>query len=121
MYNIGKKLKNAIKNSNYSQKDIAKIIEKSEKVLSFYIQDKTPITAELFIKICEIIETPIQEVIYGIDNNNINEVLISKFNKLTEEQKDRILEQIEFYEHKNQMSYTSGNTRDVIPENHNTG
>ena len=121
MNEIGKNLDNAISNSKLTKLEISKLLGISKDTLTNYTKENNIPRLDILIKICELINVPLNEIVYGVDTKNINDVFISKFNKLTDEQKDRILEQIEFYENKNQISYTSGNTRDVIPNKHNTG
>lgn len=122
MKNIGENLKKAIKNSKYTQKEIADKLKITRESISNYARNNSLPRLDILIEICELIEVPIQEVIYGIDENNINEVLISKFNKLTEEQQERVIEQIELYELKNsKMSQTSTNTKDISEEKSRSG
>lgn len=122
MYNIGNNLKIAIKNSKYSQKDIAKILKISEDTMTNYMKDNTLPKIDIFVKICEIINMPIDKVVYGSCINNDETSLLLKFNKLDNEQKNKVIEYIEMLDNKNrQMSHTSVNTRDVEEEKNRTG
>lgn len=122
MKNIGKRLKNAIKNSKYTQKEISKLLNTSQNTLSSYMQGKASITVETLRDICDIIEVPIQEIIYEINYNNFDEMIFNKIKKLNNNQKKVIIAQIEFLENQNkQKSLDLKNTENIGKEKNDTG
>jgi len=109
---IGNRIKNAIKNSKYTQKEIGEIINISQTSLSAYTQGKASITVEILKKICDAIEVPIQEIVYGIDMTNDEELLLSNYRQLNDEQKKMIIKNTEFLAKENkEISLTSMNTK----------
>lgn len=122
MDNIGARLKIAIKNSKFSQKEIANIINTSQTTLSTYTQNKSSIPVEILVKICEVINTPLNEIVYGIDINNLDDVFLNKFRKLNDDQKRIVMSNIEFLESMNsQMSSAYVNTEEKPIINIDTG
>lgn len=122
MIKIGNKLKNAINKSGYSQLDIAKYLNVSKDTISNYINDKYIPRLDILIKICEIVNVPIQNIIYDIDVSNIDDVFYNKFVNLNTKQKEIIIDYIEFLENKNnQKSLNLKDTENLKPEKNDTG
>lgn len=111
MEDICKRLRDAIDNSKFTQLEIAKILKISKDTISNYINNKSIPRLDILLKICNLIEIPIQDIIYGVNNNDFDEMILRKIKNLNDEQKKIIIAQIEFLESQNkQMSYTSVNT-----------
>jgi len=122
MNNIGLRLKSAIKNSKYTQKEISKLINTSQNTLSSYMKGKASITVETLRDICNIIDVPIQNIVYEINNNDFDIFILSKIKSLNNEQKKIIVAQIEFLESQNnQKSLNLNTTENLKKENNDTG
>lgn len=86
---FGERLKNEIKKSNYTQKEISKLINVSEVTLVNYIKEKTMPDIKNLIEIANILNVKLQWLLTGDDKNNSDEEqeIIDMYNCLTYENK----------------------------------
>jgi transcriptional regulator with XRE-family HTH domain len=92
MNNLNERLKNAIRKSKYTQKEIAKILNTSQNTLTSYTTGKASITVEMLKNICELIDTSITWIIYGeekeLNREEIN--IINMYRQLNEKNKNKV-------------------------------
>lgn len=112
MDKIGERLKEKIKNSKYTQKEIAAILKTTQKTLSSYTQGKVSITVEMLSKICELIDVSMEYIVYGKEKEQLTEhenKLIEKFRLLNEKDKIKTEGYIEGLLKEQEMLYASQN------------
>jgi transcriptional regulator with XRE-family HTH domain len=124
MKNIGERLKNAIKKSNYTQKELAEILNTSQNTLSSYTKGKAAITVEMLKNICDVIQVPIEWIIYGKEENQLNQSeidTINRYKKLNINNKIKADGYIEGLFKEQEMLSTSESTETEEEKNVNTG
>lgn len=122
MKDICERLRNAIDNSKFTQLEIAKTLNISKDTISNYINNKSIPRLDILLNICNLIEIPIQDIVYGFNKNDFDEIILRKLNNLTNEQRKEIIGHIEYLENKNnQMSYISVNIPNSDTKINNSG
>lgn len=93
---IGERLKNAIKTSNYSQKELSAIMRISEDSITRYIQEKQSPKIETLAMICEILNISIIWLLTGKEGETEKlteneKELLTLFRELSERSQIKIL------------------------------
>ena len=83
---IGKRIKKLREKKNISRKDLSIMLEKSIGQIGHIENDKSDLTCNSIVKLCEILETSSDYLLFGIEREPNNGIL-DLYNQLTEEYK----------------------------------
>lgn len=91
---MGERLKNAIKTSNYSQKELSAILRISEDSITRYIQEKQSPKIDTLAMICEALNISIIWLLTGKEGETLTEnekELLTLFRELPEREQIKII------------------------------
>lgn len=91
---IGERLKNAIKTSNYSQKELSAILRISEDSITRYIKEKQSPKIDTLMMICEALNISIVWLLTGKENETLTEnekELLTLFRELPEREQIKVI------------------------------
>ena len=70
---FGQRLKNAIQNKKYSQKELSEILQVNQDTITNYVKEKSLPKADMLLNICDLLDISIDWLVKGdSDNNNVN-------------------------------------------------